>query len=124
VTTAADVFRPATPQDADALTALERDTNLVALAHVFPGVSYPYDEVRARWARLLADPQVQAANPAFPIAAKNKLNARPSYVAQYAQVSQAIYNNVNAALSGSVSPQAALSSANTQIDSALGNSGL
>jgi multiple sugar transport system substrate-binding protein len=75
-------------------------------------------------ASVLADPQVQAANPAFPVAAKNKLNARPSYVAQYAQVSQAIYNNVNAALSGSVSPQAALSSANSQIDSALGNSGL
>lgn len=53
------VFRPATAADADALTALERDTNLVALAHVFPDVAYPYDEVRARWWQLLADPGVR-----------------------------------------------------------------
>ena len=59
MTTAADLFRPATPQDADALTALERDTNLVALAHVFPGVPYPEDDVRARWRLLLADPTVR-----------------------------------------------------------------
>ena|SRR5437762_6663013 len=54
-----DVFRPATTADADALTALERDTNLVALAHVFPDVPYPYDEVRERWVRLLADAEVR-----------------------------------------------------------------
>jgi GNAT superfamily N-acetyltransferase len=52
-------FRPATPADVDALTDLERDTNLDALAHVFPGVPYPTDEVRARWARLVADPEVR-----------------------------------------------------------------
>jgi GNAT superfamily N-acetyltransferase len=52
-------FRPATPADVEALTALERDTNLEALGHVFPGVPYPTDEVRARWARLLADPEVR-----------------------------------------------------------------
>lgn len=75
-------------------------------------------------ASVLEDSQVQAANPAFPIAAKNKLNARPSFVAQYAQVSQAIYNNINAALSGSASPQSALSSADSQINTALANTGL
>ncbi|WP_410677173.1 ABC transporter substrate-binding protein [Amycolatopsis sp. cmx-4-68] len=75
-------------------------------------------------AAVLADKKVQAANPAFPIAAKNKLSARPSYVAQYAQVSEAVYNNVNAALAGSVSPQAALSAANDQIDTALTKGGL
>jgi len=53
------VFRPATPADAVALTELERDTNLVALAHVFPGVPYPEDDVRERWERLLADPEVR-----------------------------------------------------------------
>jgi len=52
-------FRPATPADAEALTLLERDTNLVALAHVFPGVAYPVAEVRERWERLLADPAVR-----------------------------------------------------------------
>jgi GNAT superfamily N-acetyltransferase len=51
-------FRPATTDDADALTSLERDVNLVALAHVFPGVPYPSDEVRERWLRLLADLEV------------------------------------------------------------------
>jgi GNAT superfamily N-acetyltransferase len=53
------VFRPATPADAVALTELERDTNLVALAHVFPGVPYPEDDVRERWERLLADAEVR-----------------------------------------------------------------
>jgi GNAT superfamily N-acetyltransferase len=51
-------FRPATAADADALTALERETNLLALAHVFPGVPYPTKEVRERWMRLVADPAV------------------------------------------------------------------
>ncbi|WP_151082718.1 GNAT family N-acetyltransferase [Nocardioides cynanchi] len=52
-------FRVAGPDDAVALTGLERDANLVALAHVFPGVPYPEDEVLARWSRVLADPEVR-----------------------------------------------------------------
>jgi GNAT superfamily N-acetyltransferase len=62
----ASVFRTATPADVEALTALERDSNLVALAHVFPGVPYPYDEVRDRWRSLVADPEVsvEVAGPA------------------------------------------------------------
>jgi len=52
-------FRPATVADAEALTTLERDTNLVALAHVFPGVAYPSAEVRERWLSLIADPTVR-----------------------------------------------------------------
>lgn len=75
-------------------------------------------------ASVLQDPKVQAANPAYPVAAKNKLNARPSYVAQYSQVSEAIYNNINAALSGSTSPSAALTAANSQINTALSSNGL
>jgi GNAT superfamily N-acetyltransferase len=54
-----DVFRAATTSDADALTDLERDANLVALAHVFPDTPYPADDVRARWERALADPDVR-----------------------------------------------------------------
>jgi multiple sugar transport system substrate-binding protein len=75
-------------------------------------------------ASVLADPSVQAENPAYPIAAKNKLQARPSNAAAYAQVSQGIYSNINAALSGSASPQSALAAANKAIGSALNNSGL
>ncbi len=55
---AAGTFRAATQADAEALMALERDTNLVALAQVFPGVPYPEHDVRDRWLRLLADPEV------------------------------------------------------------------
>jgi GNAT superfamily N-acetyltransferase len=53
-----DVFRVATPSDAVVLTDLERDANLVALAHVFPDTPYPEDEVRSRWERTLLDPGV------------------------------------------------------------------
>ena len=54
-----DVFRAATPSDAAALTDLERDANLVALAHVFLDTPYPADDVRARWERVLLDPDVR-----------------------------------------------------------------
>ena len=75
-------------------------------------------------ASVLHDSAVQASNPAFPIAANNKLNARPSFVAAYPKVSEAIYTNINAALTGSVSPQSGLSAASQQIGSALSNTGL
>ncbi|QMU77900.1 ABC transporter substrate-binding protein [Streptacidiphilus sp. PB12-B1b] len=75
-------------------------------------------------AAALASSTVQNSNPAFPVAAKNKLQARPSNVAAYAQVSQGIYSNVNAALSGSTTPQSAVSAADKAIGSALDNSGL
>jgi GNAT superfamily N-acetyltransferase len=52
-------FRSAGPADVDALAALERDTNLVALAHVFPGLPYPLADVRERWRALLDDPGVR-----------------------------------------------------------------
>lgn len=55
----AALFRPAVAADADALMELERDTNLVALAHVFPGVLYPEDDVRRRWQSLIDDPDVR-----------------------------------------------------------------
>ena len=75
-------------------------------------------------ASVLANPKVQSSNPAFPIAAKNKLAARPSNAAAYSQVSSAIYSNVNAAVSGSASPKSALGKADKAIGSALGSNGL
>ncbi|MEY9846506.1 ABC transporter substrate-binding protein [Streptacidiphilus sp. MAP5-3] len=75
-------------------------------------------------ASVLADPSVQSANPAFPVAAKNKLVTRPSNVAAYAQVSQSVYSNINAALSGSTSPSSALSAADKAIGTAIGGGGL
>jgi RimJ/RimL family protein N-acetyltransferase len=54
------VFRDATPADLPALRDLERDANLAALGHVFPPERFPFpdDDVLARWALVLADPDV------------------------------------------------------------------
>jgi multiple sugar transport system substrate-binding protein len=75
-------------------------------------------------ASVLKNASVQASNPAYPIAAKNKLAPRPSSAAEYADVSQAIYSNANAAISGSASPKAALSKADKAINAALSSNGL
>ena len=48
-------FRLATPDDAPGLRDLERDTNLVALAHVFGDTPFPDDAVLARWSSELGD---------------------------------------------------------------------
>lgn len=51
-------WRPAQEVDAVALMELERDANLAALGHVFPG-PFPEDDVLARWSIVLADPEVR-----------------------------------------------------------------
>lgn len=53
-------WRRAAPADAGPLADLERDANLVALAHVFPldAHPFPYDGVLARWRGVLADDTV------------------------------------------------------------------
>lgn len=60
VTGRAPTFRRAAPFDAVALRDLERDANLVALAHVFPREHYPFPsvEVLDRWRLVLDDPSV------------------------------------------------------------------
>lgn len=60
------------------------------------------------------------APPPLQIAAKENLIPRPSGSPNYAAVSQAIYTNVNSALTGSSSVSAALTSAASQMNSALG----
>jgi RimJ/RimL family protein N-acetyltransferase len=54
------MFREATVDDLTALMDLERDANLVGLAHVFPPEQYPFpeDDVLARWALVLDEPGV------------------------------------------------------------------
>ena len=51
-------FRDATDRDLLALTELERDANLAALAHVFAPEQFPFpfDDVLARWRLVLDDP--------------------------------------------------------------------
>jgi GNAT superfamily N-acetyltransferase len=51
-------WRTATPDDGVALRDLEREANLVGLAHVFPGLPFPDDGVLERWEATLADPGV------------------------------------------------------------------
>ena len=53
-------WRRAVALDAASLTDLERDANLVALAHVFPPDvhPFPYDGVLDRWRAVLADDAV------------------------------------------------------------------
>ncbi|WP_341928036.1 GNAT family N-acetyltransferase [Nocardioides psychrotolerans] len=53
-------FRPARADDAAALRDLEREANLVGLAHVFPAADFPFpdDAVLARWQQVLAEPGV------------------------------------------------------------------
>ncbi|WP_309650041.1 GNAT family N-acetyltransferase [Nocardioides sp.] len=53
-------FRPARVDDAAALRDLEREANLVGLAHVFPAADFPFpdDDVMVRWQHVLAEPGV------------------------------------------------------------------
>jgi ribosomal protein S18 acetylase RimI-like enzyme len=51
-------WRRATADDAVALRDLERLASLTGLAHVFGDLPYPDDDVLARWALLLDDPEV------------------------------------------------------------------
>ena len=51
-------WRRATEADAVALRDLERIASQTGLAHVFGDLPYPADDVLARWALLLDDPEV------------------------------------------------------------------
>ena len=51
-------WRRATADDAVALRDLERVASRAGLAHVFGDLPYPDDDVLARWALLLDDPEV------------------------------------------------------------------
>ncbi len=65
---------------------------------------------------LAADP---SAAPPIHVAAQTRLVPRPAGTPNYPKVSSAIYTNVNAALSGSTSPSAALAAAQSGINTAL-----
>jgi GNAT superfamily N-acetyltransferase len=52
-------FRAAGPADAEALRDLEREANVLALAHVFGAEPFPDASVLARWREELADPSLR-----------------------------------------------------------------
>ena len=70
------------------------------------------------------NPAIRKLNPVLAIVSKTHLIGRPSQTPKYAAVSLAIYSNINAALSGQMSPKAALQNANKQLAQATSNSGL
>jgi multiple sugar transport system substrate-binding protein len=67
-------------------------------------------------------PAVIAESPVLATVPKTKLVPRPAGTPNYPQLSTAIYQNVNAALSGSVSPSAAMSAAQSAANTALSSS--
>jgi multiple sugar transport system substrate-binding protein len=68
--------------------------------------------------------QVVAKNPVLATVPKTRLIPRPAQTPQYSKVSQAIYQNVNAALAGSQSVSTALKNAASQINTAVTSGGL
>ena len=69
-------------------------------------------------------PSVQKQNKVLAMVYKLRLIARPSYNPNYSKISRAIYTNVNAALSGSITPKAAMAAAAKQIKAAVSGSSL
>jgi ribosomal protein S18 acetylase RimI-like enzyme len=53
--------RPARPDEADTLLAIQRESAVNAFAHVYPPERYPFpdDAIREVWAEALADPDVE-----------------------------------------------------------------
>jgi len=67
-------------------------------------------------------PQVLALNPVLATVPKTRLVPRPAGTPNYPQLSTAIYQNVNAALSGSSSPASAMGAAQSAAQTALSSS--
>ncbi|PBC71862.1 carbohydrate ABC transporter substrate-binding protein (CUT1 family) [Streptomyces sp. TLI_235] len=68
---------------------------------------------------VLDDLDVQNANPVFQVAFMNRMVTRPTWTADYANVSKAIYTDLNAALTGTGTPANALKKAQSDITAAL-----
>ena len=68
--------------------------------------------------------KVIKSNAVLAIVPKTRLVPRPAQTPDYPAVSQAIYQNVSAVISGQSSPKAALSNMNSGVNTALGGGGL
>ncbi len=95
------------------MSSLQAETKLATIASEIP-TNYAVQQ----------NPEVRKLNPVLAIVSKTHLIARPSQTPKYAQVSQAIYTNINAALAGQVSPQSALQQANQQLANATSTNAL
>ncbi len=81
-----------------------------------------FSEIPAN-ASVAADPSIQSTSPVFKAASQTHYVSRPSQSPNYAQISQAIYTNVNAALAGSDSISDALKKAQQRIESVQSSAG-
>ncbi|QSO46937.1 ABC transporter substrate-binding protein [Alicyclobacillus mengziensis] len=75
-------------------------------------------------AAVASNPAIKKISPVFNIVSKTHYVSRPDQSPNYPAISKAIYTNVNAALEGSVSPSAALKTAQQQIKQAVSGGGL
>ncbi len=82
-----------------------------------------YSEVPTNYA-VQREASVRRKNPVLRIVARVRLIARPSSTPLYPQLSQALYQNVNAALTGQISPTTAISRASREIGADLAGRGL
>lgn len=69
-------------------------------------------------------PEVRKLNPVLGVVSRVRLVARPAYTPAYAKVSSALYTNVNLALTGQLSPRAAVAKAAQAIAQAISGQGL
>jgi multiple sugar transport system substrate-binding protein len=83
----------------------------------------PFSEIPTN-AAVRANPSIKALNPPFSVLSQTKLVPRPAQNPNYPQISQAIYTNMNSALTGSKSPAAAANEMASQLKAALTSSGL
>jgi trehalose/maltose transport system substrate-binding protein len=70
------------------------------------------------------DASLASISPVMALVGKTKLSPRPSQTPAYPDVSKAVYTNINAALTGSKSPQDALTQAQKDVNTALSGGGL
>jgi multiple sugar transport system substrate-binding protein len=78
----------------------------------------PFSEIPTN-AAVRAMPTIRKESPPFAVLSQTKLVPRPAQNPNYPKISQAIYSNMNAALSGSTSPAAAAKAMASQLSSAL-----
>lgn len=83
----------------------------------------PFSEIPTN-AAVRAMPSIKKESPPFAVLSQTKLVPRPAQNPNYPMISQAIYTNMNSAISGSSSPSAAANAMASQLKSALSSSGL
>ena len=85
--------------------------------------SPPFSEIPTN-AAVRALPKIKKESPPFAVLSKTKLEPRPAQNPNYPKISQAMYTNMSAAISGQASPAAAAKAMASQLSAAVTSSGL